>query len=84
MHPRGVCELRNLRKDELRSAKGEDFSSKMQAIHEHVKQQLQDNNIKYKSRVDLKGREVNFEVGDLVLAHLRREKKFFQKGSITS
>ena len=34
---------------------------------------MQDSNIKYKSREDLKRREVNFEVGDLLLAHLRRE-----------
>lgn len=45
----------------------------MQAIHEQVKQQLQDINIKYKNIANLKRREVNFEVGDLVLAHLRRE-----------
>ena len=45
----------------------------MQAILEQVKQKLQDNNIKYKSREDLKRREVNFKVGDLVLAHLKRE-----------
>ena len=42
-------------------------------VHEQVKQNLQDNNIKYKKRADLNKREVNFEVGDLVLAHLRRE-----------
>jgi len=34
MHPRGVSELRNLG---MRSAEGEDFASKMQAIHEQVK-----------------------------------------------
>ena len=45
----------------------------MQPINEQVKQQLQDNNIKYKNRANLKRREVNFEVGYLVLAHLRRE-----------
>lgn len=74
MHPRGVSELRNLGKDEVRSAKGEDFASKMQAIHEQLKQQLQDSNIKYKTRVEMRRREVNFEVGDLVLAHLRKER----------
>ena len=46
----------------------------MQAIHEQVKQKLQDNNIKQKIIADLKRREVNFEVGDLVLAHQRRER----------
>jgi len=37
MHPRGIFELRNLGKDEMRSAEGEDFASRMQAIHEQVK-----------------------------------------------
>ena len=74
MHPRGVSELRNLRKDEMRSAKGEYFSSEMQSIHEQVKNQLQDSNIKYKARAYMRRREVNFEVGDLVFKHLRKEK----------
>lgn len=74
MHPRGVSELRNLGKEEMRSAEGEHFASEMQAIHEQVKQQLQDSNIKYKTRADMRRREVNFEVGDLVLAHLRKER----------
>lgn len=78
MHPRGISELRNLGKEEMRSAEGEDFASRMQSIHEQVKQQLQDSNIKYKARADMKRREVNFEVGDLVLAHLRKER--FPKG----
>lgn len=52
----GVFELRDLGKAEMRSANGEDFSSEIQAIHEQVKQQLHDSNIKYKRRVDLKKR----------------------------
>ena len=40
MHPRGVSKLRNLGKEEMRSAEGEDFASEMQAIHEQVKHQL--------------------------------------------
>ena len=73
MHPRGVFELRDLGKAEMRSVEGEDFSSEIQAIHEHVKRQLQDSNIKYKSRADLEKGEVNFDIGDLVLAHLGKE-----------
>ena len=45
MHPRGISELRNLGKEEIRSKEGEDFASKMQAIHEQVKQQLVDSKI---------------------------------------
>ena len=58
----------------MRSEKGEDFDSDMQEIHEQVKQQLQDNKIKYKTRADMRRREVSFEVGDLILAHLRKER----------
>ena len=39
-----------------------------------MKHNLQDNNIKYKNISYLKKREVNFEVIDLVLAYLRRER----------
>ena len=46
----------------------------MNEIHEQVKQKLQDNNYKYKLRANVKRREVNFEVGDLVLAHFRKER----------
>ena len=74
MHPRGISELRNLGRAELRSADGEEFASEIQAIHEQVKQQLQGNSIKYKNRADLRRKEVHFEVGDLVLAHLRKER----------
>ena len=50
MHPRGVSELRELGKAKMRSAKGEDFASEIQEIHEQVKHQFQDSNIKYKNR----------------------------------
>ena len=56
------------------SAEREHFSSEIKEIHEQLKQQLQDSSQKYKSRGDLKRREANFEVGDLVLAHLRKER----------
>ena len=62
--------MRNLGKMEQRSANGEYFATTISDLHKKVKEQLQDNNQKYKQRADLKRREVNFEVGDLVLAHL--------------
>jgi hypothetical protein len=46
----------------------------MQRLHEQVKEKLQDNSQRYKQRVDQKRREVNFEVGDQVLAHMRKER----------
>ena len=78
IHPRGVYELKNLGNLEHRSTEGETFTTTINEIHEHVKQKLQDNNYNYKLRENVKRREVNFEVGDLVLAHLRKER--FPKG----
>ena len=66
--------MRNLGKEELRSADGEEFASEIQARHEQVKQKLQGSNIKYKGRANLSRREFHFEVGDLVLGHLRKER----------
>jgi hypothetical protein len=51
----------------------------MQRLHDQVKRQLQDSNQKYKDIVDQKRREVQFEVGDEVLAHLRKER--FPRGT---
>ena len=78
MHPRGVHELRDLGKDEKRSADGDDLTIVMHELHEQVKQKLQDSSIKYKGRVDLKRREAKFEVGYLVLDHIKKER--FLKG----
>jgi hypothetical protein len=50
----------------------------MQKLHDQIKGQLQNSNQKYKRRVDQRRREVNFEIGDQVLAHLRKE--IFPKG----
>lgn len=70
MHLRGVSELRNLGKLEQISVDGEYFATTISDFHKKVKEQLQDNTQKYKQRADLTRREVNFEVGDLVLAYL--------------
>jgi hypothetical protein len=51
----------------------------MQKLHDQIKGQLQDSNQKYKSRIDQRRREVHFEVGDQVLAHLRKER--FPRGT---
>ena len=74
MHPRAVYELKNMGDLEHKSVEGESFATTINEIHEQVKQKLQDNNYKYKLRANVRRREVNFEVGDLVLAHLRKER----------
>ena len=48
MHPRGIYELKNLGKQEIRSVDGEDCAVSMQELQEMVKQQLHDINNKYK------------------------------------
>ena len=74
MLPRRVYELRNLGGQERRSADGEYFVSSMHEIQENVKNNLQESVGKYKQREDMKRREVNFQVGDLVMAYLSKER----------
>ena len=74
IHPRGVYELRNLGPMEMRSVDGEDFTSAIQDLHEQVKSKLEESTIKYKKRADVKRKEVNFDVRDSILAHLRKER----------
>jgi hypothetical protein len=79
MQPRGVSELRDLEQNEFRSASAEDFAAGMQELHRKIKGRLQNSNQKYKHRADQHRRELQFEVGDLVLAHLRKER--FPRGT---
>lgn len=51
----------------------------MSELHERVKLKLQDNIQKYKQQADVRRREVQFDVGDEVLAHLHKE--WFPKGT---
>ena len=51
----------------------------MQRLYDQVRRQIHDSNQNYKDRVDHKRREVQFEVGDEVLAHLRKER--FPRGT---
>jgi len=79
MHPRGVSKLRDLEKHEFKSAGAEDFAAEMQELHNKIKEQLKSSNQEYKHRADQHRRELKFEVGDLALAHLRKER--FPRGT---
>jgi hypothetical protein len=46
----------------------------MQELQERIKQKLQESSHKYKQREDMKRRPMDFEVGDLVMAYLRKER----------
>jgi hypothetical protein len=77
--PRGVSELRELEQGATSSASVEKFAEEMQELHDKVKQRLQKSNQEYKRRADQHRRQLQFEVGDLVLAHLRKER--FPRGT---
>jgi hypothetical protein len=71
--------LRDSEQDEIRSASVEDFSEAMKELHSQVKERLQNLSQEYKRRVDQDRRQLQFKVGDLILAHLRKER--FSKGT---
>jgi hypothetical protein len=51
----------------------------MLKIHSQIRGQLQSSSQEYKRRVDQHHRELQFEVGDQILAHLRKER--FPRGT---
>jgi hypothetical protein len=51
----------------------------MNELHSQVKERLQHSSQEYKCRADQCGREIQFEVGDLILSHLRKER--FSRGT---
>ena len=79
IQPREVTELRYLNQYEFRSVGADNFVTKIHKLHDRVREKLEDNSQKYKSRTDQKMREVQFEVGDEILAHLRQER--FTRGT---
>jgi len=74
MKPRGVSELKDSRQTEFRSVSVEDFAEVMKELHNRVKERLQSSNQEYKWRADKHRQELQFEVGYLILAHLRKER----------
>jgi hypothetical protein len=72
MQPRGVAELRDLEQSDFRSARVEDFATEMKKLHIHIREKLQNSIQEYKHRVNQHRRELQFEVGDQVLEHLRK------------
>jgi hypothetical protein len=74
MQPRGFFELKDSEKNETRSASAEDFAEALKEIHIQVREPLQNLSQEYKCRADQHRRELQFEVGDLILSHLRKER----------
>jgi hypothetical protein len=74
MKPRGVSKLRDLEQSEIRSIGAEDFATEIQKLHSQIRGKLQSSNQEYKCRAEQHRRELHFEVGDQVLAHLGKER----------
>jgi hypothetical protein len=79
MQPRGISELRDSEQTMTSSASAEEFAEAMKELHNKVTERLQNSSQEYKRRVDQHKRQIQFEVGDLVLAHLRKER--FPRGT---
>jgi hypothetical protein len=79
MQPRGVSELKDSEQAEFRSASAEDFAEGMKELHNKIKERLRSSSQEYKCREDQHRKELQFEVGDLILAHLRKER--FPRGT---
>lgn len=60
MNPRGVLQLRELPKEVICSAQGENFAEAIKYLHEQVKTILQKIADKYKEKADKRRREVKF------------------------
>jgi hypothetical protein len=76
---RGVSELRDSEKIMTKSASAEESAEAMEELHSRVKQRLLESYQEYKRRVDQHRRQLQFEVCDVVLAHLRKER--FPRGT---
>jgi hypothetical protein len=79
IQPRGVSKLKYLGQSDIKSAKEEDFAAEMQNLHSQIRGQLQKSSQEYKRKVDEHCRELQFEVGDQVLVHLKKER--FPRGT---
>ena len=80
-HPRGIFELKEIKKHEEVSRHADDFSQSMVEVHEQVKRTLGEANQKLKKKW-IKGGDMHFEIGDWVLVHLNKDilpKRFSHK-----
>ena len=65
--------MRKLDKGEISSVEAEEFAKHLKNIHEEVRKHIIKMNAQYKAKVDVKMRYKEFQVGDEVMVHLRKE-----------
>ena len=73
-NPQGVLNLVQLPLGDRVSDDGEAFAEQLHQLQEDVRQRLQDNNERYKASTDATRRYQVFNVGDLVMVYLRKER----------
>lgn len=78
MHPRGVCELRDLGGMKYKSGNAKYFSQTMKEIQEQVKKNIQDNTQKLKAKVDERRKDIQFSIRDYFMTHSKKSR--LQKG----
>ena len=71
--------MRDSENTAIRSASAEDFTEVMKELHSQVKERLLNSSQEYKHRANQHRRQLQFEVGDLILAHLRKDR--FSRGT---
>ena len=74
MHARTTPELKKMEQGERISTKAEEFAEHIKCLHEEVHIQITKMNQQYKARADKRRRHKEFQVGDLVMVHLRKER----------
>jgi hypothetical protein len=79
MQPRGVSELRDSKETVTSSTSVEEFDEAMKELHSRVKERLLKSSQEYKRKADQHRRQLQFEVGNLDLAHLWKER--FPRGT---
>ena len=68
--PRTAPELRKMEQGERTSVEAEEFVEHIKHLHEEVHAHITKMNEQYKARDDQRRRKKEFQVGDLVMAHL--------------
>ena len=66
--------MRDSEKIATRSTSVEYFAEAMKELHSQVKERLQHSSQEYKRRADQNRRQLQFDIGDLILTHLRNER----------
>lgn len=73
-NPRGVDELGDTVDLNRKSVVAEDCAEYIHELHKEMKNTLEKSTIKYKEHVDVHRRVQEFYIGELVMAHLRKER----------